>query len=470
MIRHVRNAGDRSLLRRKRRARRCAGRCAGEGTVRELRTRRERRCDRALREPQVRLTRNDRQRALHRYRLDRVQLRGRDDRRVAEAAVLEVLARDRRERTVHFDVAIVHVVVDDRRVVHDRRCVRAPPRVERFIRCERHPADVAETDADAHRADVEADETDECGAPGRRDARRSRRIPGPVIVGRAEIPAAIVIRSPAPRFGGDPRPAVAVFPNPIAVAIRCPARRDHRRNPDVTVRAVIDPAPVVREVADTLNVRVHVLALSRGRQIDMIAVAVIGIETVECDRGLRLNLRIRGRAVGDERRAGLQRLIALRRHDVGPSGAHGHRRLAVLIHGNAEASGRARNDGDRRRVDRRLTVGITEKTQVDRTGGELHLTVGRIDVDETDLHVFAEAHGRAAIEADFRAAVLTGRYVIRAEYRGIRNRREGGVVVAALDRNVARERVDARHRPGCGLRGGVILCECRQRKRRRHQE
>src|SRR5206468_2671894 len=85
--------------------------------------------------------------------------------------------------------------------------IRHPPSIpgmEPFIRRQRNPAHIAESEREATAA-APADESDHRGPPVVAAA-DGARIPSPSVA--AHIPVAIVIRSPAPRIGADPGPSV----------------------------------------------------------------------------------------------------------------------------------------------------------------------------------------------------------------------------------------------------------------------
>jgi hypothetical protein len=82
-----------------------------------------------------------------------------------------------------------------------------------------------------------------------------------------------------------------------------------------------------------------------------IAVGVEPVEIVDCHRGLGLNLRVRRLTLRDERRAGLQVLLVVRRFDLRVAGSHGCERLSVGRYRDPIIAAALRPDRDRRRVD-----------------------------------------------------------------------------------------------------------------------
>ena len=117
-----------------------------------------------------------------------------------------------------MDVVNVHHV--------EARAVSAPPGIEAIARTDGQPSHRAETDADTEAAATKTKERHIRGRPDRTIVAipvRLSRPPDPRIL--IHEPAAVVIRSPAPRFVGDPGPSPIRFPNPAAIAIRGPTTR-----------------------------------------------------------------------------------------------------------------------------------------------------------------------------------------------------------------------------------------------------
>ena len=307
--------------------------------------------------------------------------------------------------------------------------------MKRLVRRERHPTDMAEADADVHRADRETDETDQRRAPCGAAVSPCRRTPRPAAVGRAEIPAPVMIGRPTPRLGADPRPAVRPFPGPAPVAIRCPADGDVVRHPDLTVGTVVGPIAVVPEVA-AVDTDVRRRRLRERGEFLVVAIRIERVESVVRDFIAIGKVRIRCRALGDHRRPRPERLRALRRVDVGLPGAHGHERRSIIVDGDAIRTGRARKNRDGRCVDRVLPAAAVQQANVDRTRGQLYLTPVVGNVRHAQLHVLTEPNDVDVVELDFGARLRAGRHVIAGEERRVDHRADGGVRVAVSDADV----------------------------------
>lgn len=61
-------------------------------------------------------------------------------------------------------------------------------------------------------------------------------------------PTAIMVDRPAPRLIRDPGPAARSIPAPAAVIIRPPIRVIESRGPNIAIRLLIDPAPVIGQL------------------------------------------------------------------------------------------------------------------------------------------------------------------------------------------------------------------------------
>src|SRR5262249_11911385 len=82
------------------------------------------------------------------------------------------------------------------------------------------------------------------------------RIPRPAEV--SPVPASVMIWSPAERIVAQPGPAVVIFVNPPALAIRSPSRLNGR-HPHISVCWIVLPAAVCIELLGTVNIRADVL-------------------------------------------------------------------------------------------------------------------------------------------------------------------------------------------------------------------
>src|SRR5579871_1477968 len=198
--------------------------------------------------------------------------------------------------------ARVAIGIRDVDVVYDRgparktapaesRIKAAPiPGMEYFKGRERHPTQSAESESNSDSA-APSEESDISGRPVRMRKDRSR-IPAPSA--RAKKPAAIVIRSPAPRIRAHTGPTVVVFPNPSAILVWRPARI-HVRLPHGAIARIVGPAAVLIQIFDARNIAADVIVAPRAQQI-LIALEVPTIPIVLRDRIYNLKFGIGGRA------------------------------------------------------------------------------------------------------------------------------------------------------------------------------
>src|SRR5262249_21772196 len=144
--------------------------------------------------------------------------------------------------------------------------IEAPaiPGSERFKRSQRHPAyvRVSKAHANAYAASEARAPTEES------DQRRSpvvacrNRTGNPAPATRSMEPAAIVIRSPAPRIGADPRPTVVIRPNPAPSLVRSPLVAD-RGIPHVAILRIVLPRAVSVQILSAVNVGAHIAGAGR---------------------------------------------------------------------------------------------------------------------------------------------------------------------------------------------------------------
>src|ERR1019366_7153124 len=114
--------------------------------------------------------------------------------------------------------------------------------MEHLIGRQRHPTDVAESEAAAE-ATAESKEPHQRGRPVVPDAHHSG-MPAPSET-RAPEPAAVMVGSPTPGFAAYPRPTIPVFPDPAAALIRGPPRvHSDRGPPDIAIVGFIAPSAV----------------------------------------------------------------------------------------------------------------------------------------------------------------------------------------------------------------------------------
>src|SRR5688572_7605328 len=123
---------------------------------------------------------------------------------------------------------------------------------------QRIPADVVSE------REIKRDESDERGPPPTSFlVKLAARHPCPVVV--VKDPAAVVIRSPTPRFIPDPGPTVRRKPRPMTVAIRRPVRVrvQHAgvRTPDPAVILAVNPLAVRAQFFGAPQVLVEILVV-----------------------------------------------------------------------------------------------------------------------------------------------------------------------------------------------------------------
>src|SRR5467141_1859391 len=157
------------------------------------------------------------------------------------------------------DVVRVHVVVVvnvgviedvriiDDRVVHvddgDEIMAATEPRKEWFAEAERDPADTEPNAA--------TQESHKSRSIARRSIIRAR---APAPAAREIVPAAIVVRSKAPRRVINPGPAPGADPISIAITVGSPTGRDFGGIPDMAVFRFISPRTVVIEIVVAGNI------------------------------------------------------------------------------------------------------------------------------------------------------------------------------------------------------------------------
>src|SRR5277367_2574658 len=155
-------------------------------------------------------------------------------------------------RVMRVSVVVVVCVANDVGIVNHRIAnvdpvpipvSRVVPRMERFAKAQREPADT-EPYAES-KSDASAEEADERRTIDR-DAESRPWVPAPPAADVA--PAAIVKRSKAPRRIVNPSPAPGSNVAPITVAVRSPIGSHFRRVPDRPVGAILAPSAVVIEI------------------------------------------------------------------------------------------------------------------------------------------------------------------------------------------------------------------------------
>src|SRR5215471_16335776 len=164
----------------------------------------------------------------------------------------------------------------------------SPPRVERFVRRQGHPAESRAAKAHADVKTAKPEERYQRRAPIMPSINGSR-IPAPA-VGCAVEPAAVVVWCPAPWIVAHPGPSIPVFPNPAPLTVRRPIRAD-RRAPNPAVGRHIHPAAVCIKILGAIDVPAHVLRAAGPGKI-AVAVFAPAVEVIERIGGDYLKFRI----------------------------------------------------------------------------------------------------------------------------------------------------------------------------------
>src|SRR5579871_4491351 len=201
----------------------------------------------AVREAQTGGGWSHRQLAAHQTRL--ANLGTGSARNIVKATLPEIDRRDRGHGVPHPRVTVyvcyiyirnTHAAIEVRRIAETGIETMAPPGIQRLKRRQRHPADIAKTEADSY-AGTKAEERHQAGRPIMPP--EAAGIPAPA-VRRGIEPSAVVKRSPTPGVVTDPRPTVVVLPDPPPVLIRRPIRSDRGR-PNFAIRSVVHPLAVI---------------------------------------------------------------------------------------------------------------------------------------------------------------------------------------------------------------------------------
>ena len=268
------------------------------------------------------------------------------------AIAAELTRRHTPRATVHPGIAVVVddvVVVDHPNVVVDIRAVvaievLAIPGIEMLEGSQRHPAPVAEADADVDAAEAKPSHH-RWTPPGAVMPRP--RIPAPVAA--LIEPTAVMEGRPSELVVTHPTPAVVIEPDPTALAIRGPAG-GHARLPNAAIGSRVDPGTVVIEFLGTDDVVGQVLA-ALGPVEFAIAAQIEPIPFVLAEFGDRLKFGIGLVAPHERRLAPAHALHTARRVDLGFAGAGGHLGSAVSIDGDAVVARLHGTHAHRRRVD-----------------------------------------------------------------------------------------------------------------------
>src|SRR5229473_2291784 len=167
------------------------------------------------------------------------------------------------------NVDVVDARVADIHVV-DKRPAAMEPRIERFAKAQREPADSAAEAATKPKAESAADKADERWSIEWTRIDRSRA-PAPSAANKC--PAAVVEGSKAPRSVVNPGPAPGADPVPVAVAVRRPTNFYRGRVPHVTILGLLAPVTIVVEIGVTGYVAGDI---ARGNGVVFLQVAVRG--------------------------------------------------------------------------------------------------------------------------------------------------------------------------------------------------
>src|SRR5580700_626380 len=184
--------------------------------------------------------------------------------------------------SIAIDAGHVHIAGQAHRAESMAVNSRAIPGTEPLKRCQRNPADIAESEAKAYaetQARTPSEETDQRRPPVIGTVNRARP-PRPTV--GTHIPASIVIRSPTPGIAAHPGPAVIIDPDPAADLIRSPARIDVW-HPNLSVLRIVHPAAVGVQFLGAVDVRIHV-ASTNGLTKILITIEIPFVKCILRDR------------------------------------------------------------------------------------------------------------------------------------------------------------------------------------------
>src|ERR1700693_1318144 len=220
-------------------------------------------------------------------------------------------------------------------------------------------------------------------------------------------PASVVIRSPAPRLGSDPRPAVIRLVHPVAVTIRSPVIR-LIRHPHLTVIRRVLPTSVRVQIFRPYVILIRVVP--GIRIVDhAVAVAIPPVPVVAL--GSRSNFVARIGA-GSAHRCHVTLLDvsdALRGSQLRFTFAHDDYRVAIGPHFNAVHSILVRRmQSNVRSVDLRLCLTFAKHRVIDQPLPNLHLNVSLGKIREGGLRVRTQAKNVGKIELHLSAPARTG--------------------------------------------------------------
>ena len=351
---------------------------------------------------------------------------------------------------IAVDIRDIHVV-DDGRVVETAAVAPAaespaPPRMERLKRSERHPADIAKSEAEAT-ASTPTEEADQRWRPVAACVSRSG-IPAPT---RGSIePAPVVIRGPAPGIVTDPGPAVKVLPDPAALAIRSPARR-YRGRPHIAVRRIVHPAPVSVQIFRAIHIAADMLLRPCLRDVP-VALLVPLIPTVNWNRLRHLKFRI-GRIPSSQHGLALaQALGSTLRSDLGFTGSHRDLRGAVFSDRDPVGSLLGGTDGNARRVDLNLSVTAPKRSKSNSSDCKLYLIVFIFHSRQANFDVRADAKDIRGIKLELGAGRRTGEKTVLHNERRIQRCRDYVARIAPAHGNISVNYADPRY---CPARSGI---------------
>ena len=224
---------------------------------------------------------------------------------ITESSSPEIRSTDPGNAIGHTRISICIVNICVRNVkapVEPPIITPAPPRVKHLIGRQRHPTDVAESEA--HTPAAESEEPHQRRGPVVPHAHHSR-IPTPPET-RAPEPAAVMVGRPTPGVIANPSPTIPILPDPAAVLIRSPPRV-HRGPPDSAIVRVAAPRAVRVHVLGAIYARSHIAGAHRADQ-DTVAALIPAVPIVGSRRRHNLELGIGTRAPNQHGLAGIDPL------------------------------------------------------------------------------------------------------------------------------------------------------------------
>ena len=325
--------------------------------------------------------------------------------------------------------------------------------MERVTRANRQPAEGAKAYANAT---TESEEGYVRGSPDRAivaaaiavAAHRSRP-PYPGSAGKE--PAAVVIRSPAPSFRGNPGPAVIRFPNPATVAIRRPIHGDPR-NPDGTIIRNFAPLAVGIQILRSGVIGASAVnALSVADQVVAIVVPLVPVVPA-AGRG-HFILRVLAAALNRNGFAFANLRAARRRGNFHFALAHGY--ICFIWGNHVDAKTYIAFGGTDGEISG-VHFGTNLAGLECRVGGfalaDLHLDVFVGEIGDIRLRAIAQPENVGEIELQFSAGIVTCGNLVAGDYGRVQRGGGGIARVTTLRGYVAVNQADARNAaPGIHL-------------------